>query len=493
MKEKGYIVIFVLFLLYFFLPTTNPSTDSWYYAACVKYNHDLFLPHHLLYNFSCYWLYSLVAILHPSLDALSFMQGLNALLAAITLFVLSKILKRTTDPDKVAGLILLAGASFGFFRFATENEVYIFPILFSTIGTLFFLEFILKERKTVLLPAIFLAIACLFHQLHFFWWLAGLVTLMIYKRNYKTIFLYLIPALVVPFTYLAIIRFAFHKELTLFSFMHYTFFEYYNGVSTSFSLDYLKFGVINMIRSFVQIHGIIPVLIKFSRLFFIPVIATMLLLFIALRQRPLVKRNEDGKFNQFSIFILIAVILHLLFAVYSYGNVEFMVMIPLLAVIFLSLKLKLHTKAVYYLGIALLSWNLFLSVLPNKLLNLQTDEFILNKYEDNPTGVYILNESQRIENSLFYQNRVGMPGILKTPFSFQERSQDLAELQELISHAFENGQLLYTDCLNEGIIDRRVMLSQEINKEFFDHYTLTKADSTTILKHTYYLYSISEK
>src|SRR5690349_13241780 len=130
MPRLAYLVLLFFMLLYLLFPTANSTLDAWYYAACVKHGKDLFLPHHLLYNAFGYLLHKAVQLTGFSPDALAFLKVLNALFAVACLAVLNALLKQLhyTEMRRV-GWLLVAGASFGVWRFATENEVYLLPIL----------------------------------------------------------------------------------------------------------------------------------------------------------------------------------------------------------------------------------------------------------------------------------------------------------------------------------------------------------------------------
>jgi hypothetical protein len=87
--------------------------DSYGYGASVKYGEDLFQPHHLLYTGLNYLFYQPFVMLFPALDALRFMQLLNALFSIASLFLLMRMLISKGVNDIHAGWLTFAvGCSF---------------------------------------------------------------------------------------------------------------------------------------------------------------------------------------------------------------------------------------------------------------------------------------------------------------------------------------------------------------------------------------------
>ena len=161
----------LLGVIYLLLPNINHLGDSYGYGASVKYGVDLFQPHHLLYTWINYLSYNCICRF-VSIDALRFMQALNAVGAICCLFVLRKIvLIQTGDLNKANWLSIFVGCSFGVMRFAVEAEVYIFPIFFSLLSSILFVKYVVEKQSSYLpfLSGIMATLSCLFHQIHLFW------------------------------------------------------------------------------------------------------------------------------------------------------------------------------------------------------------------------------------------------------------------------------------------------------------------------------------
>ena len=190
-------------LIYLLLPTQNSSLDGYAYAHMIR-SGDVFMHHHLLYNALGFGVVKWLNFIGLNPDVLAVMKVVNALFAVGCLCVLFQILVYLKKTDKeVLALTALAASCFGLMRFATENENYIIPIFFSLLGCLYLLfYFENSSKKNILLASLFMAVACLFHQVHVWWWLAGLMVL--FKKR-KTIIFYLLPAVIVPVVYAIVV------------------------------------------------------------------------------------------------------------------------------------------------------------------------------------------------------------------------------------------------------------------------------------------------
>ncbi|MDX9847542.1 MAG: hypothetical protein RBT74_11225 [Tenuifilaceae bacterium] len=135
-------VLPILFLIvYVIFPTHNSTVDGYGYACHVKFGEALFQSHHLLYSFLGYLWYNLFAVLGFSLDVLSSLIIMNALSASVSLMLLGYILMHLFGNNaKVLSWIFFVGSTWGVMRFATENETYLVPIVFSLAGSLFYLK-----------------------------------------------------------------------------------------------------------------------------------------------------------------------------------------------------------------------------------------------------------------------------------------------------------------------------------------------------------------
>ena len=256
----GFLLIYLLF------PSHNSSIDSVAYAADMKYGEELFVPHHLFYNLTGFIFLQILHWVGINTDALATIKVLNAFAAFSCLLFFHFILKEMKlDPVVRSGYVFIAAASFGFWRFAVENEVYILPLLFSLASTLLYIRYFHhKIIKDLVLAGLWGAIACLFHQIHFFWWFGMLAGLLFFDRKIKTVIYYFLPALLVPLIYCLVIVFYHGISLSPFSFIHYIFSDYYSGkVVRHVGTENFVMEIISLARTFFQLHGNIPLI--FSR------------------------------------------------------------------------------------------------------------------------------------------------------------------------------------------------------------------------------------
>ncbi len=252
-------LIFVLiFLSYILFPTNNSSLDSYAYAGYVKYNHYLFTPHHLFSNAIIYVLLQPFKHFEITIDILAFSKIINSLFQLINLLIFYKILTflKIKEKSKLLYVLVLA-FSFSLWRYGTENETYIIPISLSLLGSFYFLKNIKNSKNSyIILSSLFGALACLFHQIHFFWWSGILFGFYFYRKKIKTVFLYLLPALIVPISYILVLIFYEKQELTFFSLQRFIFHDFYQGsVTTDFGWKGFLLQAINTIRTYFQIHG----------------------------------------------------------------------------------------------------------------------------------------------------------------------------------------------------------------------------------------------
>ncbi|WP_181306519.1 hypothetical protein [Rufibacter sp. XAAS-G3-1] len=396
-------IIVVLFLVYALFPTQNPTSDAYDYAACVRWQVDLWQPHHLLYNITGLGIYTLLKEFKMHVPPLEVMQFLNSVFAGASLLVLWRILAQLQKEGKVqAGLLLLAGASLGTMRYATENETYIIPLFCSLLGSYFWLRFHLNGQKTdVLWGGFWAAFACLYHQVHFFWWLGlSLSFLLSPQQNGKQLLWFLLPALVVPLGY-AIVLYLQHIP---FSQAHrFVFLDFYKGeVETTITSRHFLLTGISFLRTFLEVHGRLYFLVKQHILYIIPAIITFTVLFIPCRNLLLNWKNtflqHKAVFRTFA-FILV---LQVLFAWYAVGNAEFMVMVPVLTAILAGCFTYRSSQYLFLAGAGLFVWNTVYAVLPNYFSTYTNHACVLRLVQQQPTAVLLLQDKNAFDAYLFY-------------------------------------------------------------------------------------------
>lgn len=438
----SYPVYLLVCLTYFFLPNQNANIDSWFYAACVKHSEQLFQSHHLLYNYIGLGFYKLIQLFFPNIEAIQSLFILNATAATIILIVLGRLFITIGNSKEVSfALTAVCATCFGFYRFATDAETYIIPICFSILSTYSLLKS--KQTKYTVLSAFFSVLAVLTHQVQIWWTLALLLHVILDKqRNTFSKTLFSLTLALIPLTYLGFYL-GFNNHGSLIQFIGG---EYSKGnAGLEFSLLSLGLTAINLIRSFIQIHGYLillpnefPVLIT---------VLALILLFLSIKIIRSFKfdwgKNTDT--DNHSRLFLVAFSAQFIFASLSSGNAEFMVMLPMLILLFLGSRYQIkESKPIMYVAIFLYTWNLSLGILPFHFLNFNSTKVQQKWTTEHPQEYYSWREKPLVENRLNYQ------------YGFHKNFKFVPS--DSIATLLERGESVIVDELKaSGTIDRKTI------------------------------------
>lgn len=464
--ESHKIVFLFLSLCYLFFPTQNSSLDAFAYAGYVEYNSYLFKPHHLLSHAFVYLLMAPIKAIGISVDALWFGKMINAVFQVINLWVFYRILQQLKiDKKQVLLLVLVIGLSSNLWQYTTENEVYIIPILLSLIGSFYFLKNLQNSKlKFILISGFFATLACLFHQLHFFWWLGLLIGFFWNNKRLKTLVFYAFPALLVPMSYALALVFYEQQELTFGTLYRYVFYDFLQEgiVEASYSWNGWKsilFQLINTMRIFLQAHPTIYVLLKTHWIYFLPLVACIMI-GIRLLWQFFIKKNvftkTENSVKLFANIHLIIVVLVYLFAFYSYGNIEFLLALPFALFLFLGIKYRLHQTFLKRLILLLLVWNFSFAIFPDFYYNYYNDEVLVDYIIEHPDKTFLVKNSD-IGNQYFYKTGINYP-----PNVLYFDKVDKDSLRVMLQN-----QDIYTDAINKPAVFNRVRIDA-IRKEQFD-------------------------
>lgn len=435
----------------------------------------MFQAHHLLYNPLLKVFYEFFSILCDRIDILLVGKWMNAIFQGFNLLIAAKILRLLkVSENHIFLLLLIIGFSFNPWRFGTENEAYIVPITFSLLGTWAFLKYLHANNiKWLMLTSFFAAVACLFHQIHFFWWLGLGIGVLLNTKKIKHLVIYAIPAMVVPLVYLLVIRYELHQDITFTNTLKFVLQDYYSGAaSAEFSWKGILFIFISSVRTLFQIHPVIIAVISKSFLFIIPLIISLLLIFniilkVFKKQAIYKKMNRHIKFRNTLIIIMA---LQLSMAFYSHGNVEFMVMIPLLLILVLSLTLTFKTNFLINIALLLFIWNFFFGILPYHLYTFHDDKKMVNYIIENPEETYIVN-SRNIEAKYFYatgkDNQTNI--LLKEHLNPQIVDSLLIQHNFLITDVIDYAEILNRERIMQTA-DSKPLFKNEIKKEVIFSY-----------------------
>jgi len=454
-------------LLYALFPTNNSTEDALGYAANIKYGEDLFSPHHLLYNWFQYQIVKLASGLYGQVDVLNLTKFVNTFFALCCFLVQFRIFEKLNIRRNENLLLLsITAFSFSFLRFGTENETYIIPIAFSLVSTYFYLKTLLKPSfLSIFLASIFGSIACLFHQIHVFWWLGLLIGYLIYLKSWKYALAYISASLVVPIVYLMVMIYGRGDVITLENFIHFVFFDFYRGsAKTEFGFINFVMLCISIARSFFQVHALILRLINANGLFIIPLFVCMFsaafAAWLVVKNQWLSKREAmNDPFLKTSIFVIA---LQCLFALYAVGNVEFLVMIPVLVTFTLFYYFKFNLRLLVVLSCLLLTWNFSFWLFPSNKFRFFNDEVLVDYIVKHPGNMFLV-ANPLVHNHVYY----------KTGIDNNEKIAVLANVQsdQVFDDLLLQHKEIYTDIIGKPrVFSRHNMVFNPLNLPDFHQY-----------------------
>jgi len=390
MKQWKWQVAFFV-LIYLLLPNSNPSSDALGYAAEVRWNGSLWSAHHLLYNAWCLLLWKCALPFHD-FEPLPLLQAGNALAAGAVLWITGLLLDRFRR-EYSAAAVVFTGSSFGFMRYATENETYIMPLLFGVLA-LWFLTGNLRGKGWW--TALSLALAMLFHQTYIFWWMA-MVWYVWRSEGWRQA---LKPAAALPAVAIVYALVAYTEGASLWRFLFHDVYE--GGVQTTVSERNFIMTPVSLLRSFLQVHGYIFWSWKHDGLWS-QLMSTAVFGLLAISLLKLVRGLQHPvKHNLLQLFLLPAFILHLLFAFYSEGNAEFMVMIPFLFACGISVCAPVQANRLFLTGVCMLCWNLLHGLLPWHFRDFYGHNQLFQIWVNRTPDTYLVSEEPVMMRNLYY-------------------------------------------------------------------------------------------
>lgn len=358
MRKAPFIFICTYILIRFILLPVQHTGDGWGYA-CEILKGDFFAPHHLLHKPLMFGLLKFVQIFNQNVDPITLFSAVNLIFSGLVLYVFYLILNHFSGYHQMNfWLLFLVAFSFGFIRYSSENETYIVPLFFSLWGSYAFL------RGKFYLGYFLMSLAVLFHQIHIFWLLAFFVPQKNKKIKWKFL---LISVVFITFFYVSYAFFYNKKWYSL------PFYDVSEGlVETIPGIMNFVLTPINFIRSFIQIHGSMkPILFEVETKYLSLLLIGICFTFCFLKYRSIIWLFKkiitqiDFKSIEYRNVFFVAFCLHVVFAFYSVGNAEFMVMLPFLLILWqYSNLIKMSLKGIHYFGMILLFWNLSFYLIP---------------------------------------------------------------------------------------------------------------------------------
>jgi hypothetical protein len=488
-RKLSLFTLIIILCLYLFFPSGSSTTDSWYYAASIKHGGEIFHPHHLLYNalglvFS--WLPS-----KAGFEIISCMKVMNAFFALLILITIRQILYHFKLTDRQVVLITcLSGLSFSVMRYATENETYIVPLYFALLASYNYIKFTTSGRnRDALYSGIWAAISVLFHQTYIFWWLGLLIGILTEKRK-KPALLYIIISMIAPVVYMIVIL-TFDERSYWEGITGFIMGDFRGNVRLELTGKGILLSIVNLIRSFIQVHGYIFNMVRDNLLLLIPGIVSSFFVLLAFLKLPGINKINISK--RFTIIHIIIIVLQFMFAMVSSGNAEFMVMIPVLSFILVPFLTLNYEKFLLRIMIAMAIWNISYGLIPLHYQNQAPEQFLYDAALSDK-GIIIASDDQLIKSMLYYQTgNNNINSIYKSPAVLEIKGKDAGILVGVIDSALNICKDVYTNCLDEATISRSSIMEGTKNKDFFHKYETTLIKSWKLPTGTRSVYRVERK
>lgn len=487
-------------IIYLLLPNHNPGNDAWAYAAAARWGSEVFSPHHLLYNVpGRIW-----SLASGGWNVMEFMQALNALSAALSLALLTRLAPPQSDSRWLPLAQFFAGSTFSVLYYATENEAYMLPIPLM-LGALIQIRNIQNPRAW-LMAGCLLTLAFLFHQQHLMSFLAFATVAMLNRdqRWNRLLFLSIPFAVLVPVAY----YFAWVQEPLLESPFQYFFHDFYQGSATWVAgSKHWILAPVNLVRIFIFLHGdIAAVLIQNPALGMTGMAGAALLVWggwiIGRNSIPSLWhsiaswgkkiRMDNLKEPSFSphliltVLILLLLLFHLVFALWFGANHEFMLPIPvLLSLLWLYRPGLIPAKGLFFFSVGMLAWNLSFSTIPKRFYRTDPSLALAQMIEQYPNDAWILFDESRIRHIMVYFSGKQPGNLLHGPEWYIETGRYPAQLNDLITELHQGGYRIYSDCPGRPRPLNRASLTRADASEFWTAWEIIRIGEIKTLSESY--------
>jgi hypothetical protein len=488
--KLSWFILLLFFCLYLFFPSGLSTTDAWYSAASIKHSGEIFHPHHLLYNLLgsvfC-WLPSKAGI-----EIIASLKVMNALFAFFTLIAVQRILCLIKLAERQVIIITcLTGFSFSIVRYATENETYIVPLFFALIASLNYLKYTATGKKRYAFYAgLLAAMSVLFHQTYIFWWLGLSIGFIIEKRK-KPAVIYILISLIAPAVYLFVIQ-SIEGGLSWKGISGFILGAFNENARLGLTGKGIILSFINLIRSFIQLHGYIFNLVKENMLFIVPGIVSLIFVFLAFLKFP--ERNKINIFYRFATIHIIILALQYIFAMFSSGNAEFMVMIPVLIFILVPYYAINFEKFLLRIMIAMAVWNISYGLIPLHFKSKAPEQFLCDQISAKKNIIIVASDDQLLKSMNYYRTgNINNSTIYKSPAILDIIGRGSGTLEAVIDSALNEGMEIYTNCLDNEAISRSSIMEGTSNKDFFRKYETILTRSWILPAGTRSIYRVERK
>jgi hypothetical protein len=467
----SYIVLIFFLCIYLIFPSGFSTSDGWNYAANIKHSGEIFLPYHLLYNGLGY-LFCYLPV-KAGADTLDCLKIMNAFFAVLALFAVQLIMRKLSKSELIIIIVsCLSGVSFAVIRYATENETYIVPLSLALLALYCYIWFLQSgSNKYIIFSGLLVSVSILFHLEYLFWWVALLIGVFREKKKYPLLW-YLIVSLLVPIVY-SIVIYSLYCSLDRTSVSAFVLDEFSKSAHFELSLSGLFFTVVNLGRSFIQVHGYMFNMI--SRNIFLAVPGLISLIFFIMALFSLTSRIKGTSISGFNSVLFSTIVFTGLFAMLAEGNAEFMVMIPVLSFILIPLLFSNCERFLIMIMLGMLIWNVSYGLIPLNLNSSATEDYLCEKALNENNSMIIASNDQLLKSMVFYRSGVkNINNIVKSPALLSGNNNKIRNLEILIDSALSSGAAIYTDCLGQVTISRASIIEGNSNKDFFSQYSFVQ-------------------
>jgi hypothetical protein len=186
--------------------------------------------------------------------------------------------------------------------------------------------------------------------------------------------------------------------------------------------------------------------------------------------------------------------LQFVFAVLSFGNAEFMVMVPILVFILVPFFALNYEKFLLNILVAMAVWNISYGLIPLHYKSSAQEQFLCDAVLSKRNIIVIASEDQLIKSMLFYQTGdINIKTIHKSPAVLELEGKDPGILEDVIDSALSTGTEIYTNCLDETTISRFSIMEGTKNKDFFNRYETVLTRSWKLVTGTRSIYMVKRK
>jgi hypothetical protein len=164
-----------------------------------------------------------------------------------------------------------------------------------------------------------------------------------------------------------------------------------------------------------------------------------------------------------------------MFSIISFGNAEFMVMIPVLFFILLAIQFNGIERFMLRVMIGLMIWNIAFGIIPLNINSQATEQFLCDQSLSEKRPLIIPSDDQLLISMVYYRTgKSKADNVLKSPAILKGKGEDTKKLEYSIDSAFVAGTSVYTDCTGQKIISRASILEENVNRDFFNNYKTTE-------------------